>query len=125
MPAKIIITTKVLDVGVNIRTSDLNVVLFEGPDIVEAKQMIGRNRVEQGERLKVCFHSPDVSTLKKRAQKLENAIKKTTGLINSFKAGDVMESLESPLYFDGSTVQINNFHLKNLKLTLIHTIYTL
>lgn len=118
MPAKIIITTKVLDVGVNIKTSDLNVVLFEGPDIVEAKQMIGRKRVGEGERLKVYFHTPNVSTLKKRAQKLENAIKKTTGLINSFKAGDVMESLEPPLYFDGSTVQINNFHLKKLKIDL-------
>ncbi|MEE0060557.1 MAG: DEAD/DEAH box helicase [Acutalibacteraceae bacterium] len=118
MPAKIIITTKILDVGVNIKTSDLNVVLFEGPDIVEAKQMIGRKRVEQGEILKVYFHTPNVSTLKKRAQKLENAIKKTTGLINSFRAGDVMESLEPPLFFDGSSVQINNFHLKKLKIDL-------
>ena len=29
-----------------------------------------------------------------------------------------MESLEPPLYFDGSTVQINNFHLKKLKIDL-------
>ena len=118
MPAKIIISTKVLDVGINIKTSNLNLVLFEGPDLVTLKQELGRKRIKEDGFLKVYFHTPDIETLKKRTAKIEDSIVRAKTLIVKSKNGSFIDSLEPPLYYDGSKIKFNEFHIKKLNFDL-------
>lgn len=64
---RVTISTKVLDVGVNIKTENVNVVVFDD-DPIEIKQMVGRKRVkpDEDEKVLVYFHVPTIKELNKR-----------------------------------------------------------
>lgn len=62
MPCRVLVATKFLDVGVDINTRNLRIVVFED-NIVEIKQMIGRKRIKDRENIEVYFYIPSLSDL--------------------------------------------------------------
>ena len=67
------ILTNVLACGVNIKTENVNVVVFDD-DPIEIKQMVGRKRVklDEDEKVLVYFHVPTIKELNKRKGCTEN-----------------------------------------------------
>ena len=68
---RVTISTKVLDVGINIKSEKVNVVTFED-DPIEIKQMVGRKRAKSGETVLVYFFVPTISELKQRQGQICN-----------------------------------------------------
>lgn len=110
----ILITTKVLDVGINLRTEGLTIVLFDD-DITELKQMVGRKRVKKNEKLKVMFYTPSLTELKKRQRNVERNIQTVEKLLHDVQNNELYEAISAPLFFDGTQLNYNSFHLRKLK----------
>lgn len=70
---RVTISTKVLDVGINIKSEKVNVVTFED-DPIEIKQMVGRKRAKSGETVLVYFFVPTISELKQRQGQICNTL---------------------------------------------------
>lgn len=115
----IIISTKVLDVGVNIRTEGLNIVVFDD-DITELKQMIGRKRVSKNEKLKVFFYTPALKELSKRQRNVARNIQTVEKTLFELKNGEIFETIAPPLLFNGTQLDYNSLHLRKLKLEYNH-----
>ena len=76
--AKVLISTPVLDVGIDFWDNDLQNIVIYSTDAVVAKQMIGRKRVknrETKEAVNVYFKVYDADTLRSRKQKCNEKIK--------------------------------------------------
>ena len=72
LESRITISTKVLDLGVNLKMDNLRIVIYDD-DPVEIKQMIGRRRValsDKGQAVNVYFHIPTLSDLQKRKRNI-------------------------------------------------------
>lgn len=113
LPARVLITTKVLDVGVNIRTEHLRIVLFED-NVVELKQMIGRKRIRAGENLEVFFQLPMLSELERREGYAQKRYEDECRVVQQldYDAYRYIISLPHPLYYQGHDIGINTLSLE-------------
>lgn len=95
---RVTISTKVLDVGVNIKTENVNVVVFDD-DPIEIKQMVGRKRVkpDEDEKVLVYFHVPTIKELNKRKGCAENDLAEYQKTNEEYQRG-IYASIKSPLY---------------------------
>lgn len=109
----ILITTKVLDVGVNIRTEGLTIVLFDD-DITELKQMIGRKRISKNEKLKAMFYTPSLNELSKRQRNVTRNIQIVKKLLDEIQNDELFETITAPLFFYGNRLHYNSLHLRKL-----------
>lgn len=96
LKARITITTKVFDVGINVKTENLNMVLFED-NPVELKQMVGRKRVKKQECVRVFFYVPNLSEMKKRMGSIKEQIRKEAEIINKARHSEYIVP-EHPVY---------------------------
>ena len=117
----LIITTRVLDVGINIKhgpTADnkiFNMVIYED-DPCEIIQMIGRKRVSDDETVNVYFFAPNLEELKSRQRTVTNRINTAKKQIAAVEAKEYLETISPPLYFNGKELKINPFYLSKLKI---------
>lgn len=107
---KVTISTKVLDVGVNIKTENVNVVVFDD-DPIEIKQMVGRKRVklDEDEKVLVYFHVPTIKELNKRKGCAENDLAEYQKTNEEYQRG-AYASIKSPLYIMGEKIHINYYY---------------
>ena len=115
LPRRVLISTKVLDVGVNIKTENLHMVIFED-NVVELKQMIGRKRVKEGEYLDVYFHIPNFKQLVQRKGQIEIKLAEETKLAQTIGGWNSSFSkyLHHPLYYHNG-IKLNKFSIKKLQ----------
>ena len=72
---KVLITTPVLDNGINIKSHDLKNIVIHSDNIVSFIQMLGRKRLlNKNERINLYIPSEDINLFEKRKQKIENII---------------------------------------------------
>lgn len=113
---RVTITTKVLDVGVNVKTEKINLVIFED-NPVEIKQMVGRKRIKKEERVKVFFHVPDIGELKKRVARIEQQIKEENMIIHNAMY-NIITKPEHPVFISHPSVncyEVKINHLSKMK----------
>lgn len=111
---RIVVSTKVIDVGVNLKNKNLNIVLFEY-DKSEIKQMVGRKRVKEGELLNVFFHIPSLEFINRRLKLCLAAKNQYSILYEKMLHHDSFEELAHPLVFTGGKMRINSFHYQKLR----------
>lgn len=109
---RVTITTKVLDVGVNVKTGKINLVIFED-NPVEIKQMVGRKRIQKDERVNVFFHVPDIGELKKRIARIEQQIKKEDKIIKNVTCSKLTKP-EHPVFIIHPDVNRYEVRINNL-----------
>ncbi len=119
MSCKILISTKVLDVGVNVKTKGLNVVVFDD-DPVEIKQMLGRKRVLNNERINVFFYIPSQSELSARSRGIIKKIADIEQIALEVKNNRYLEIIAAPFYLKGSKLECNPFCIAKLKNEVQH-----
>lgn len=107
---RVTISTKVLDVGVNIKTENVNVVVFDD-DPIEIKQMVGRKRVklDEDEKVLVYFHVPTIKELNKRKGCTENDLAEYQKTNEEYQRG-IYASIKSPLYIMDEKIHINYYY---------------
>ncbi len=107
---RVTISTKVLDVGVNIKTENVNVVVFDD-DPIEIKQMVGRKRVklDEDEKVLVYFHVPTIKELNKRKGCAENDLAEYQKTNEEYQRG-IYASIKSPLYIMDEKIHINYYY---------------
>ncbi|MCD7865132.1 MAG: DEAD/DEAH box helicase family protein [Clostridiales bacterium] len=118
LPKRVLITTKVLDVGIDIFTKNLNIVLFED-NIVEMKQMIGRKRIKKNEKINVFFFVPTYKELSKRWGRIKEEISNEKALMSAIESSEksiYYEVLPHPLYCGSlEGVKYNRFSVNKLE----------
>ncbi len=107
---RVTISTKVLDVGVNIKTENVNVVVFDD-DPIEIKQMVGRKRVklDEDEKVLVYFHVPTIKELNKRKGCAENDLAEYQKTNEEYQRG-IYASIKSPLYIMDEKIHMNYYY---------------
>ena len=119
LPKRVLISTKVLDVGINVNNENLHMVLFEN-NIVELKQMLGRKRIKQSECVDAYFYLPSYDELHKRFGRVDKTYTEQRRLVESMDYFHIgfHTGLEHPLYFHGKkqVVKANYLSLKKLNL---------
>ena len=107
---RVTISTKVLDVGVNIKTENVNVVVFDD-DPIEIKQMVGRKRVkpDADEKVLVYFHVPTIRELNKRKGCAETDLAEYQKTNEEYQRG-IYASITSPLYIMNDRIYINYYY---------------
>lgn len=105
---RVTISTKVLDVGINIKTENVNVVVFDD-DPIEIKQMVGRKRVKPDEKVLVYFHVPTVRELNKRKGCAETDLAEYQKINEEYQRG-IYDSIKSPLYIMDEKIHINYYY---------------
>lgn len=113
LPKRIVCSTKVLDVGVNIRTQNLNIVVFED-NIVEAKQMLGRKRIIKGEKIKVYFQMLSAKDIAKRLQLTRQDLSKYNDAVKQVVYGGKLDSIDAPLFIENGVLKINRYYKEKL-----------
>lgn len=114
LPYKVVITTKVLDVGVNIRDKNLSVaILCNQP--VEVKQQLGRKRVEGDERVNAYFKVPSSKELAVRRRSLMKRISDIKQALFALKAGEYIDQISPPFGIKGTRVIYNPICIEKLK----------
>ena len=119
LPKRVLISTKVLDVGINVNNENMHMVLFEN-NIVELKQMLGRKRIKKSECVDAYFYVPSYEELSKRFGKVDQIYTEQRRLVENidhFHTG-FHTGLQHPLYFHGKkhVVKANYLSLKKLNL---------
>ena len=72
---RVLVTTSVLDNGVNFRDPQLKHVVIDSVDPIQTRQMLGRKRVEESETVHVYILQKTVKDIKKICDSLENDYK--------------------------------------------------
>lgn len=118
----IMLTTRVLDVGINIKKGTEGKKIFniciQEDDPTEMIQMVGRKRVVDGEKLNVFFLTPSLKELKLRRAMVINRINSAKKQLASVEAGEFIEEISPPLYFDGKALKVNSFFMSKLNIDL-------
>lgn len=99
LKSRITISTKVLDLGVNLKMDNLRIVLYDD-DPVEIRQMIGRRRVSLSDKrpvLNVYFHIPTLSDLQKRKRNILSMMNNFTEVKEKNERG-FCDTLSFPFY---------------------------
>lgn len=112
LKTKVTISTKVFDVGINVKTENLNIVLFED-NAVELKQMVGRKRIKAQEKVNVFFYVPGINEIKKRIGQTEKKLIEENSIIKNISQSYVLEP-EHPVFLTQNGIKIN--HLSKVKL---------
>lgn len=103
LSSKVTLSTKVLDLGINLKMNELRIVIFDD-ELVEIKQMVGRWRGTVGGKksfLEVYFYVPSEKILKMRYQSVHNAKNDFQGkYVKYFNQNSCIEKLEFPFYLD-------------------------
>ena len=107
---RVTISTKVLDVGINIKTENVNVVVFDD-DPIEIKQMVGRKRVKPNtdEKVLVYFHVPTIKELNKRKGCAEADLAEYQEINEEYQRG-IYDSIKSPLFIMDEKIHINYYY---------------
>lgn len=72
---KVLITTPVLDNGINIKSHDLKNIVIHSDNMVSFIQMLGRKRLlKKNERINLYIPSEEMNLFEKRKQKIENIL---------------------------------------------------
>ena len=110
MAHRVTISTKVLDVGINIKTENVNVVVFDD-DPIEIKQMVGRKRVKPNadEKVLVYFHVPTIKELNKRKGCAEADLAEYQEINEEYQRG-IYDSIKSPLFIMDEKIHINYYY---------------
>lgn len=117
LPVKCLITTRLLDVGINIKTPFLNIVLFE-QELTELKQMLGRKRKNGNEPVKVYFYVPNIKELSSRLNGIKKRLADIKSRLYALQNNEFIENLESPFYCVGAKICYNSFCLEKLQLEI-------
>ena len=99
LKSRITISTKVLDLGVNLKMDNLRLVIYDD-DPVEIKQMIGRRRValnDKRQAVNVYFHIPTLSDLQKRKRNILSKINNFAEVKEKIERG-FCDTLPFPFY---------------------------
>lgn len=78
---RVLITTSVLDNGINIKNSNLNNVVIDSTDSVQLRQMLGRKRIIDNERVNLYVRNKTISDFDKYCKSIELRI----DALNSFE----------------------------------------
>lgn len=115
LKAKVTIATKIFDVGVNVKTENLNMVLFDD-NPVELKQMVGRKRVKKQEHVRVFFHIPDLPEIQKRQGRIKKQIHEEEEIIKRTLNAEYIEP-EHPAFVrrKGKSASVEINHLSREK----------
>ncbi|MCI6652162.1 MAG: DEAD/DEAH box helicase family protein [Ruminococcus sp.] len=114
---RILITTKVLDVGVSINDPNVNVVVFE-QNIPEIKQMIGRKRVRKNERVNVYFFVPTIKELHKLYSNTLSSMEEAEKSIKEALYSRFISEIKHPVFLHNQEVRVNNFCIQKLNTDL-------
>lgn len=115
MTGKILITTRVLDVGVSIKNSGIpfNIVIYESDDIVECLQCLGRKRlVSDSEQVTAYFYAPDISDIKASINSLNHKENLAKKMVAAIENQEYQEHIECPVFIHGNRVHINSLFFK-------------
>lgn len=115
---RVFITTRVLDVGINIK-NHFNIVIFED-DIVEVMQMLGRKRIYVGEKVSAYFYAPALPEMRMSYNILNNKLNNAQKRVEAIENNEYAESIDYPLYIKGNTVGYNRLFFKKVKSDLLH-----
>ncbi len=115
---QVFITTRVLDVGINIKNR-FNIVIFED-DIVEIMQMLGRKRVYVGEKVSAYFYAPTLTEMRVSYNILNNKLNNAQKRIAAVENNEYAESIDYPLYIKGNTVRYNRLFFRKVNSDLLH-----
>ena len=115
LDSRILITTKVLDVGINIKNDNINIVVFE-QNIPEIKQMIGRKRVKSNEKINVYFFVPTINELKRSLTNTSNQISEFNSIVNNTLNSNSLSKLEHPMFMYNNKLLINSFCKSKLQI---------
>ena len=74
-PGDVLLTTSVIDNGVNITDPNVKNIVIEAADKVSFLQMLGRRRIALGEPINVFVCVPDAETVKYRLKHIDNLLK--------------------------------------------------
>lgn len=107
LKTKVTISTKVFDVGINVKTENLNIVLFED-NAVELKQMVGRKRIKAQEKVNVFFYVPSINEIKRRIGQTEKKLIEENSIIKNVFQSYVLEP-EHPVFLTQDGIKINHF----------------
>jgi hypothetical protein len=121
MPKPIIISTKVLDVGISINTSNLHMVIFDD-NIVEIKQMVGRKRIRDNEKLDIYFFVPYLNELRKRCGNIKRQIEIENKIIKNALYTKYIDDISHPVYLEEGKVKYNHFSEKKLRTDMFNYI---
>lgn len=97
---RITLSTKVLDLGVNLKMENLRIVLFED-DMMEIKQMIGRYRLSSAKvRLPIYMYIPSQDVLNKRLDQANYCLNKFNQDNQHLKEPSYISQLPFPFYLN-------------------------
>ena len=113
LPKKVLITTRLLDVGVNIKNTHMNIVVSD-LELSEIKQMMGRKRVKENETVNVYFYTPSIQELSKRSNSIKQKMAEVNKKLYAIENNEFIEQLEHPFFYLGAQVEINSLCLKKL-----------
>lgn len=119
LPKRVLITTRLLDVGVNIKNTHMNIVVSD-LELSEIKQMIGRKRVKENETVNVYFYTPSIQELSKRSNSIKQKIAEVNKKLYAIENNEFIEQLEHPFFYHGTQVEMNSLCLKKLKFESHH-----
>lgn len=119
LPCSILISTKVLDVGINVQTSNLSVVVFE-EDVVTLKQMIGRKRLKPGELLHVYFKTPTLDELSHHRNKIATTLEETKKARELVEYHHMLDTITPPFFFNGNQLDFNPCFFEKLNLDIFY-----
>lgn len=110
----VLITTKVIDNGINIKDVQLKNIVVDFTDFVELIQILGRKRTLPGEKINLYLKVPSIGTIKqykRNAEKLYETIK-SFEKNHSYIFGQVLKSSQMPVkpYFMGVP---GSFHIRH------------
>lgn len=105
---RVTISTKVLDVGINIKSEKVNVVTFED-DPIEIKQMVGRKRAKSGETVLVYFFVPTISELKQRQGQICNERNNFRKIADECNTGYYQPSENDGVYMINGVAHVNPY----------------
>lgn len=115
LPKKVLVSTRVLEVGINVKNSSMNIVVMD-LELPSMKQMIGRKRIKENETVNVYFYTPSIQELSKRSNSIKQKLADINKKLHAIKSNEFIEQLEPPFYYHGAEVKINSLCLHKLKL---------
>lgn len=113
--ATVLITTRLLDVGINIKNPRMNIVTYE-LEVSEIKQMIGRKRISQDETINVYFYSPTIQELTYRSNGISKKLSEINKQIYAVDNDLFIEKLDHPFFYHGTEIKLNALCLKKLRI---------
>lgn len=120
MPRKIIISTSVLNVGINLKNYDIYVAIASN-QIVEVKQYLGRKRLNDvSERVNAYFKVPSNKELSNRKSNINKRIGEINQTLYKINNNEFIDVVAAPFGVKGKEVFYNPLCMHKLKSELRH-----